>query len=171
MPAFTYATARSGSLLVGFALALGVETIGLHLLLALRHPVVFWALTVASVSTLAWLAADYRALGRGAVRLDEGRLDMAIGGRASVMVSLAKVIDVRRHTWRDLPATGMPAAASYMNLMKPASANVFLSLRVPVEVRLLGGIRRRVQHLGLCLDAPDLFVAAVQRALEERFQG
>ena len=170
MHGFTYASARSGSLLGGFALVVSVETIGLHLLLAPRHPVVGWALTVASVSTLAWLLADHRALGRGAVRLDEGMIDVAVGRRASVMVPLAEVIDVRRHTWKDLPASGSPAAAAYMNLMKPAAANVLLSLRVPVEVRLLGRVRRRVRHLGLCLDAPDVFVAAILRALEERSQ-
>jgi hypothetical protein len=40
------------------------------------HPLVAWVVIVVSVVAMAWFAADYRALGRGAVRVDDRGLDL-----------------------------------------------------------------------------------------------
>src|SRR4051794_14872178 len=123
MTAFTYRAARSGALVAGFALVIGVETLVLHLWLMTRHPVFAWVLTSASVATIAWLVADYRALGRGAVHIAGSTLELRIGRRISASVPLATIAAVTRPTWRDVPAPGTPAAEGYVNLMRPASPN------------------------------------------------
>lgn len=144
---------------------LGAETVVLHLALVPRHPVLAWILTAGSLGTMAWLVADYQAMGRGVVRLDSQRLELSIGRRANVTIPLTAVADVRRPTWRDLPETGTPAAADYLNLVKPAEPNVLLGLHAPVRVRIVGGITRSARQIGLCLDAPDAFVTAVHAML------
>lgn len=164
MREFTYRQARSGSLMAGLGGAIAVETIALHLWLAAKdHPLVAWALTAGSVSALAWLAADYRALGSGAVRVGHGRVDLRVGRRFALELPAdAVAAAVARPSWRELPAAGTPAARDYLNLTKPATPNVLLMLAEPTAIRLPGGLTRRdVRRLGLCLDDPTGFVSAV----------
>ena len=161
MVEFTYRSARSGSLVAGLGLVVAIETVVLHLWLAARHPWAAWALTVASVGTIAWLAADYRALGSGAVRLDGESIDLRVGRRFALGLPRTALLTVVRPTWRDLPAAGTPDAGDYLNLTKPATPNVLLTLSAPTTVRLPGGLARRARRLGLHLDDPEAFVAAL----------
>jgi hypothetical protein len=164
MREFTYREARSGSLVAGLGGAIVVETVALHLWLAAKHhPLVAWALTASSASALVWLALDYRAMGRGAVRVGHGRVDLRVGRRFALdLPADAVAAAVARPNWRDLPAAGTPAARDYLNLTRPASPNVLLMLAEPTTVRLAGGVTRRgVRRLGICLDDPTGFVAAV----------
>src|SRR5690242_1262839 len=114
---FTYRSARSGSLMAGIALALLVETVVLHYWLVAKHPLLAWVLTLVSLTTLAWLAADYVAMGRGAVRLDDRSLRLDIGRRFSVRLPREYVASAIQPAWRDLPEAGTPAAANYLNFM------------------------------------------------------
>jgi len=161
METFTYRSARSGALLAGFGLAIAIETLVLHLWLVARHPIVAWTLTAGSVAALAWLVADYRSLGRGVVRLSDDLLDIRVGLRFAASVPTSAVATATRPTWRDLPTPGTPATVGYVNLMKPATPNVLLTLAVPATVRLPGGLRRSARRLGLRLDSPDDFLAAL----------
>ena len=79
MKTFAYQSARSGSLVIGLGLAILVETPVLHLWLWRHHPVLAWSLTTTSVSAIGWLSGDYRALGRGTVRIDGDVLDPQVG--------------------------------------------------------------------------------------------
>lgn len=157
---FTYRSARSGALLLGLAIALLVETVALHLWLAASHPVIAWILTSTSLATLLWLAADYRATGSGTVLLTADSLDLRIGHRFAAQLSRAEVASAVRPEWRDVPTPGTPEAAGYLNLMKPATPNVLITLVAPTRVRLAGGIRRSCQRIGLHLDQPDRFISA-----------
>lgn len=160
---FTYRSARSGSLVAGLALAIAIETIVLHLWLMPRHPVIAWTLTVSSIGALVWLAGDYHALGRGAVRVTSQTIDLRIGRRFAVQLPTAAIAQVAQPGWRDLPAPGTPEAIGYINLTKPATPNVMLTLAEPLAVRLPGGIRRSASRLALMLDDPGAFIAAVRR--------
>lgn len=161
MPDFSCASARSGSLLAGIGLALVVETVALHLWLHPRHPVVAWGLTLASVATLAWLVADYLAMARGAVRLGEEVVHFVIGRRFAFALERGGIEAVVRPGWKDLPESGTPAAADFLNLTKPAEPNVLITLVLSTRVRLPGGRSRNVRRLGLHLDEPDAFVSAL----------
>ncbi len=157
---FTYRSARSGGLLFGLGVALLVETAAFHLWLAESHPVVAWTLTIASIATLLWLAADYRAAGRGAVRLSADALDLRVGYRFAARIARGDIASVAQAGWRDVPALGTPMAEGYINLMKPSTPNILLTLAAPAQVRLPGGIHRPVRRIGLYLDEPHRFLSA-----------
>lgn len=161
MRSFSYRSARSGSLAAGLGLVIAIETLVLHLWLSSRHPIIAWTLTSSSLAAIAWLVADYRALGRGAVQLGDERLDLRVGRRFAVSVPTTAIANALRPTWRDLPNPGSPQAAGYLNLTKPAAPNVLLILSTAIEVRLPGGLRRSATSFGLCLDDPDAFLAAI----------
>lgn len=158
---FPYRSARSGSLIAGIGIALLAETLVLHLWLVAWHPLLAWAMTAISLLTLGWLAADYRAMDRGVIRLHAGELELKVGRRFTVRLPRENVASAMRPTWRDLPQMGTPAAASYLNLMKPAEPNVLLLLREPMQVRIAAGIRRTVGRVGLHVDEPERLVAAI----------
>lgn len=168
MQEFTYRSARSGSLLAGVTMAILVETVVLHLWLVGRHPVIAWILTASSTGVLAWLIADYRAAGRGAVRLSNDVLQLQIGRRFDLRLPRADVATSVRPEWRDVPEAGTPAAARYLNLTKPATPNVLLTLVAPTSIRLPGGLSRSVQQLGLHLDQPEAFFVALTHSSPPR---
>lgn len=162
MTTFSMREARSASLVIGLGAVIVVETVVLHLLIGGRHPVVAWLLTASSGSVLVWLALDYRALGRGAVGVDGTGLELAVGRRAHGRIARDAIVAATRPSWRELPAAGTPEAAGYVNLTKPAPPNVLITLATPVTLRLVGGVRRAVQRIALCLDEPDAFIAALR---------
>ena len=156
---FTYRTARSGALSAGLALAVGVEALVLHLWLASRHPGWAWTLTALSIVTLVYLAAEYRAWGRGAIRVTADALEVAVRHRAAAVVPRSAVSGAVLATWRTLPDA--PDAA-YVNAMRPAEPNVLVQFKTTVPVRLAGGlVTRQVARLGLHVDDPAAFVQAV----------
>lgn len=158
---FTYRSARSGSLLAGIGIAILAETLVLHLWIVGRHPLIAWSMTAISIATLAWLAADYAAMGRGAIRLDDEALALDVGRRFALRVPRASLVSAVQPEWRDIPEAGTPAAADYLNLMKPAAPNVLLTLAEPSRVRIAGGIRRTVRRIGLHVDEPQRLVKAL----------
>ena len=157
---FTYRSARAGAMTAGFALAVAVETLAVHLWLAARHPVWAWGLTALGAASLAYLAAEYRAAGRGAVRLRADAVVLRLGGRVAADLPRGELAEARPFTWRDAPDGPDPR---YLNAMAPADPNVLLSFARPVPVRLAWGlVRRRVERVGLRLDDPAAFVGALR---------
>ncbi len=161
---FSYRSARSGSLLAGLALAILVETFALHLWLVGQFPVVAWVLTVTSFGSLGWLVADYRAMGRGAVRLTRDAVVIAIGRRSTITLPRTDISHVDPAGWRDVPEPGTAAASGYLNLTAPAEPNVIVTLSLPTRVQLVAGLSREARRFGLHLDDPRSFVTAIHTA-------
>lgn len=158
---FRMRSARSPSLSVGFSAAIAVETLGLHLWLTARHPHLAWTLTALSASSIAWLAGDFMALGRGFVDVTPDSIELRAGWRATARIPRSSIATVIRPSWRDLPAGGEPGARDYINAVKPGEPNVLLTLSSATPVRLMGAVRRDAIKLGLRLDEPDAFIRAV----------
>jgi hypothetical protein len=158
---FTYRSARSGGLLAGIILVLVSEGIGLHLWLYSKKPWLAWILSAMTLSAMWWLVMDYRALGSGAVTVDENAVHLGVGRRYSFEIPATAIASAVSPSWRDLPEPGMPAAADYVNLTKQAQPNVLLTLRGPMEVRAPGR-KRTVSRVAIHLDDPDAFLAAVR---------
>jgi hypothetical protein len=156
--AFTYRGARSGALTAGAALALVIETVVLHLWLSPGRPRLAWTLSVLGVVALLYLGLEFRAWGRGAVRVTPEGIDLAIMGRVRARVARADVVSAIVAGWRDLPDG--PESA-YLNATSPAEPNVLLAFRQPVAVRVAGLVPRRVTRLGLRLDDPVAFIASI----------
>lgn len=161
MREFTYRSARSGSLVAGLGLAIVVETAALHLWLGATHPLLAWCATLSSVSGLTWLASDYRALGRGTIRVDVDGVDVQVGKRLTMRVPLHTIATAMQPSWQDVPAAGEPESANYQNLMNPATPNVLLILNETTTVRFFSAISRPVRRIGLHMDDPAGFIAAI----------
>jgi hypothetical protein len=158
---FTMRSARSPAVSIGFGSVIAVETFGLHLWLSQRHPILAWALTALSISSLAWLAGDFIALGRGFVDVGQDAIDVQAGWRATALIPRASITTAIRPTWRDIPAAGEPGARGYLSAVKPGDPNVLLSLSSAAPIRLMRAVRRDALLLGLQLDEPDAFISAV----------
>ena len=161
---FSYRSSRSGSLTIGFGLVLTIETAVLHLWLRVQHPTAAWCLTIASLLTLGWLAADYHRLGRETIRVEGRTLYLRVGMRGRAEICLDAVVQATRPTWQDLPAPGSADAKEYRNLMQPASPNVLLVLQESHVIVIANTIRIPVRRIGLHLDDPDGFLAAIKNA-------
>jgi len=160
--AFSYRSARSGAIMVAIIAVIAIESVAVHFAVAARHPVVAWALTLASLAAVLWLVRDYRALGREAVRLDDDTLRLTIGRRFDITIQLVTVERVLKPTFRDLPTTGTNDGRDYLNLTKPAMPNVLIILVLIQRVRLPAGLHRDVRRLALKLDDPAAFLLAVE---------
>ena len=97
--------------MAGIILVLVSEGIGLHLYLYSRKPWLAWVLTLTTLSAIWWLAADYRALGTGAVEVDADVVHFRVGKRFNFTIPRTSIASAMVPTWRDLPEAGTPAAA------------------------------------------------------------
>ena len=156
---FRCASARSASLTAGFTFAILVETVGLHLWLVGRHPMLAWSLTALSVLTIAYLVSDYVALGKGGVTIGAETVTLDIGRRVTTSIARADVASVARPDWRDIPETGSTAARDFLNPTKPAQPNVLFTLRSPHTIRI-GPLSRTVTRIALHVDEPQKFLDA-----------
>ena len=164
---FTYDAARLGVLLWGLALAIAIETMVLHLWLVAKHPLVAWTLLASNVLTIGWLVRDDRALGRTPIEVADGELRFRFGTRWRADIPLPMVASATRIDWRAAEALADPSRPrdrSYLKATTIGAPNVLVTLREPVPVRGPLGIVRPVRTLGLCLDDPDAFIAAVSAA-------
>ncbi|MDB4907865.1 MAG: hypothetical protein JWO05_2649 [Gemmatimonadetes bacterium] len=142
--------------MAGVGIVLSVETLVLHLWLAQRHPLVAWALTLSTLSTLWWLLSDYRSMARSAVIVGDEAITLAIGKRFSAVIPRRALFRVEAVTWRDVPDV-IPRDA--LNATKPAEPNVRLTFHEPVTIRMLGALDRQARTLGLHVDHPAEFLA------------
>ena len=163
MADFTYRNARSGSFTGGIIGVIVIETVVVHLLLYNHSRIAAWLLTILSVWAIIWLARDYYALGVGALRVDEQNVDLVIGHRYSLRVPRDNIASVSLPTFRDLPAPETNEGRDYLNLLKPATPNVLLTLRQPIRVRTPGGLHRTVARLGLYLDDAGTFIETMRQ--------
>ena len=154
---FTCKSARSGAVTGLLIMLIAVETGTLHVLLVRFVPLLAYALSATSLSLLLWLIADYRALGRAAVAVESTELRIAIGRRLRAAIPRARIAAALNPTWQQLGA----AAPRYLNPTKPATPNVLLVFDSPQQVTLLDALQRQITRLGLHLDDPAGFIAAV----------
>jgi hypothetical protein len=158
MQQFSYRSARSGSFVVGISIVILVESLAIHFLLASRSRTAAWLLILLSVWAIIWVVRDYQALGRGAIELSEDAILLSIGRRFSVRLERANIERVLKPTHRDLPTPGTNQGRDYLNMTKPAQPNVLIVLREPVEVRLVGSLRRSFRRFSMHLDDPSGFI-------------
>jgi len=127
------------------------ETVAFHLLLAHWSPLVAWIATASSAYLLLWLVGDAHAIRLYPVRITGGMLRVLIGIRWRVAIPLEDITSVER-------ITAVPDGALNLALLEPT---VLVTLRAPVEVRGLLGIRRRGDRLALTIDDPAALIAAL----------
>lgn len=156
MTSFTMRSARSGGFIAVIAFAVLLETSGLHLVLAPRHPVIAWTLTLSSIWVLWWLAMDYRAMAATTIDIDADTVRGAIGRRIVFASEVGNVKSVGRPQL--MPVSGPPKG--YVNATKPAAPNVLITFRSPVTATVLG-MPRSISQLALRLDDAEAFVSSL----------
>jgi hypothetical protein len=160
-------SARNGAISAGLALVLAIESIAIHLFVASRVTWLAWTFTSMSVAALAWIALDWRAMGRSGVTVHVDTIDLRIGRRWTGTVPRDSVVRSLAPEWRHIPEPGTDLAHEYRDLTSPAEPNVMLVLDAPIALRGPAGIMRRVRLLALHADEP----AALLEALGAREQG
>jgi hypothetical protein len=160
---FSHRGARSPLLMGTLAALMVLETVGLHFLLASRHPIPAAILSLTGVAGLVWIVVDQVALGRGGTSVTPEEIRVHVGRRVAGAIPRGLVASADHHSWRDLPQT---SDRLHFNGTKPAPPNVTITLSEPVTLRVLGRVNRPVRRLALCFDDPEAFLAALGTAGE-----
>lgn len=157
--AFPGAPVMSRPLMLGIILMIVAESVAVHALVYSRWPMASVALLVLNIATIWWIYREGTAGSCTTVR--ETVIEVRHGRSIRLDVPLANVREARVPAWQDIPGTG---TSGYLALSGGDDPNALLSLDPPASARLSMGIRRRVSTLGLRLESPAAFVAAVERA-------
>jgi len=135
-----------------------VETMVVHLLVALWQPWVAAALSIVSVATIAWLAWAIRSFKQLPVEVADGYLVWRVGRLRSVVVCLDQVCGLKTDwTAADLKRSDV------LNCAMIAFPNTFVVLQSAVVVG-----RRSVSHLAHRLDDPTGFATAIASLIRDR---
>lgn len=151
---------RSPAIPIAFSAVIVIEAAVLHLWLRANHPLIAWTSTLLSAWAIWFLVSDYLAMRSASLGITDDALEVALGKRVRVGIPRANIERVARATLRDTSAYD----PMLLNGTKPGTPNVMITLRAPVEVRVLGLARKRVQRLAVQLAEPDAFVAAAGAA-------
>lgn len=155
--AFPGAPVMSRPLMLGIILAILAESVAVHALVYARWPIASVALLVLNIATIRWIYREGTAGSCTTVAPDA--IEVRHGRSTRADIPYASLQDVRVPTWQDVPQAG---TAGYLALSGGDDPNVLLHFEPPVKVQLAMGLRRSVSTLGLRLEAPHEFVAAVQ---------
>jgi len=151
---FAYHRSLAPMMWAFFALVL-VETLAVHLLVALWSPALALGFSAMSLAALIWLTALIRSFAREPVIIEPTSLLWRCGRLRGIAVPLAQIAGVRS-AW-DGPLIKDRAT---FNAALIAWPNIVIDLKAPVP---LG--RRTVTRLAHKLDDRDAFVAALSRLL------
>ena len=142
-----------------------LELVGVHVLLTHIAPGWAWLHLVVSAYALVWLLGDFRALRPRPATLHEGEtgalLCVRLGLRWRVDVPLDQIGELRRITRPE----ALKNVQGYLNLGGLDAPQRLLVLRVPVQAVGPYGMRKTVTVVGLRVDEPDAFTAALQQRL------
>jgi hypothetical protein len=120
-------------------------------------------LTASGVYAIVWLIAHDRSLTTRPILLDADRLLLHAGLRLKARVDWSVVQGA------DVVASSPPLRApGYLDVARPAEANLIVRFRAPVLVEAAFGVRRRVTRVGICVDDPEALRNAIDECTHER---
>lgn len=158
--AFTYhRTGGWGAVVFAVSLAVAAEATAVHALVTGWSAPAAWVLTGLSLYSGLWLVADWRATRTRPVRLGEDGLLVRTGLRWTARIPLSAVSVARR-----AEAGEAFDGDRELSTTLPGPPDVALELDRPVTVAGPFGIDRQVTRLGLAVDEPEAFLAALEAA-------
>lgn len=150
------------AILGALLLALAAETAVVHLVVAHYAEPLAWVLTALGIYSGMWLVGDLHAARHNPILLAGDTLHLRAGLRWQADVPLSRVRSLRR----EAPSGGAHDTGA-VNFVLFGSPDLWLELDGPVVVQGPFGIRRRTSVVGVGVDDPQRFAAA----LEERGAG
>ena len=146
-----------GTLLVCIYVVIAAEGVGMHLLLRLWHPYAAWAWTCLDLWAAIWLLGDYQGLRLRHTIFDDDALHLRYGLRWSATIPrdlIASIEEVRDESqWKR------------KDVLKVAildDPRWLITLREPVVVHGLAGLRKTVQAIAMLPDQELLSVIGYQ---------
>ncbi len=140
-----------------------IETVALHLLVALWSARAAWLLTFFSIYAVAWLVADLRACARRPLVLGEALL-VRVGLRWTARIPYAAIVAVTRPRASALPPRRAPG---YLRATVFGQPTLLLELACDVVAEGPYALRRRVRLVGLSPDDPAAFLSALSSHLPQ----
>ena len=147
-----------GTVVTAILVAMGVELIGLHLLLYLWQPVAAWVMTALSAYGIVWIVGDLQAVRHRPIRIEDDALLVRIGLRWTVRVPFAQIQAV-------YPAGKKPPArkaTGYLNAVLVGKPTHLVVCTEPVMAQGLYGMQKRVTTIGFALDDTAAFDAMLK---------
>lgn len=156
---FPGAPVMARGLMFGIIAMIVAESVGVHALVYTRSRIASLVLLVVNIWTVWWLWREGSAESRTSVTADA--IEVRHGRSTRADIPLASVREVRVPTWQQIPQSG---TSGYSALSAGDDPNVLVTCDPPAQLQLMMGITRPVRVLGLRLESPAEFVAAVERA-------
>ncbi len=145
-----------GAILGVIMMALGTETLALHILLQQWSSVAAWIFTGLSAYSLLWLIGDYHALRLHPIILQSRMLHLRTGLRWRAGVPLDNIAAVEKFRTRE------QRGKEYLSLALFGAPRLLLRCKAPVLVQGLFGIKRVITQIGLCVDEEQLFLESMR---------
>lgn len=145
-----------GAIVLALSMAVAVEAVAVHALVARWSVAGAWVLTALSLYSVLWLVADLRATRARPLLLDRDRLLVRTGLRWTADVARSSVVAAERpRPDEELSGEGELSTAL------PGPPDVVLELDPAVSVDGPFGLVRQVHRLGLAVDEPASLVSAL----------
>jgi hypothetical protein len=136
-----------GSVLACILVLIVAESFGMHLLIALRYPMLAWIWTAFDVWVVLWLLGDYNALRLRPSSIGGGVFHLRYGMRWTASIEVANIAAVERVTGEE-----QWKSRDVLKVAVLDSPRWLLRLREPVVVRGIAGITKRVTAIAILPD-------------------
>lgn len=159
--AFSYHNAGGYmNMMLGLALALPVEIVGVHMLVSQWSIAAAFAVTALSVYAVVWLAGDARAriMRPIAIGADCVRMECGIQMQATIPFADIEKVCFSEDDIRDIEKSDK------LNYGTFYQANIWIVSKRPVAVHTMLG-EKRVRVIGMSLDDPHAFASALEETL------
>lgn len=160
---FTYHQKHAGqALLGGLILAAIVEAAGVHLLISMWNHWVALAATLATAWFGLQVIAQIRAMGMRPIYIDQGHLILRNGAFDLADIAISQVDSIEKSIKDFNREKGQLPP---LNVGFPATHNVVLRLKEPLEAKILNRKKRDFQIALLAIDDADQFVETIRQQL------
>lgn len=146
--------------IAGMMLAIPVEMVVMHMLVAQWNDVAAWILTITSLYTILWLLADCRASVLKPIVVEEGMLKIRSGMRIKADVALSTVAAYQK----EAPEGDKKRQ---LNLGVMGSASGWIIFTEPVMIETAFGGMKEVDAIGVAIDDRARFAKVFQEARSE----
>ena len=127
-----------------------IEIVALHYILISSHPTLAWTLTGLSIYGLIWVVGDYRAMVERPIRVTAKHLQLRVGVRWDADIAFDQIALVESNV-----SMKEPIGRGTAKLGMLSQSNLHLTLKEPVEIVGMYGLRKKTTDIWLQVDRAD----------------